>query len=279
MEVLTFWWRVVLSSLAGSADLIGQTLGIFLYGGLVVVLGALWSKRVAGRAQMKAHIARNILEWIVIAIVAWVPFFVFHLFTTPHAMWKEEHTKYDQQKALVDSEHSKLLACQDNNKPDFYPILQYSPAIGRPLQYPNSTSITVLLRLVNRGAPSVTQGWKLQVQLADGSIHEGLKVIPSFDDLSAATGTSFKHPQFVLRGKDDIEEKTAEIAIERGGSRSGFITFLLKDVNYLVPRQKGTKIVLSFRDIYEKEYGIPYTENGGPVIKGPVFVPGLTGRR
>ncbi len=202
--------------------------------------------------------------------------FVFYGF---YSAWTDEHEAVTKRDVTISDMTTNVTRLEkqidDLAKPDFRPVFYYSPSVARPFKFPNDTFVTIMLRLENLGAPSITQGWKLEVTLADGSVHQGRKVIPSFGSMNYSADDHKRDAEMIFHSTDDIEEKTSETAVERGAAKSGAIFFELKDVNYLIPRQKGTKFTLSFHDITGRTYEQTYTMVGGPKLDEPIYVPGL----
>ena len=275
--MLHYWYQVALKALDDSLDYIGDSRGGLLFGGLIVaiVIARLWKKH--GWSDALKKYWRTAGESVVITFAVFALIFTTHLLYEPLHLQQDEEARTKQATNQRDEEHRLRIEEEDRSRPDFHPVINYAPSIGQLQEFPHDAAVTILLRVQNWGAPSITQGWKLRMDLPDGSMHEGFRVIPSFKTMNFSAGAPGSKTQFILHGKDDeIEEKTAETPVERGASKSGYIMFVIKNVDYRAPRQTGTRITVSFRDVRQKEYSMSYVMQGAGTLDEPIYVPGLT---
>ncbi len=171
------------------------------------------------------------------------------------------------------------------DKPEFVPSFPIPPHIGassesyKPYPIPQDAAVvTLIVKIENKGAPSITKNWTFELTTADGVVHKTVvTVIPSFKTMTLYRD---KEDQVagaappILHRDDEIEDKTAAKPIEHNAAPVGFIMYVVPDVKYKTPRQKGTKFRLTFEDINGKQYDCSYVSTG---IRGdqPERVPGL----
>jgi hypothetical protein len=74
-------------------------------------------------------------------------------------------------------------------------------------------------------------------------------------------------PVMLVRS-DMLSEKTLR-PIERGGTQSGWLRFILKGVTADHLRKPGTEVVLSFRDILEHTYEARHLIGSQPIPPQP----------
>lgn len=151
-----------------------------------------------------------------------------------------------------------------------------SPITGQPTEkgHENNTGILVLVRLENRGAPSITKNWQLRIDMPNDRPRYPNKVIPTFHHFTFYRDNG-EEPLTVGGREDDIEEKTAEHAVPQGDARVGFVMYELPEVSYLRLREAGTKFTVSFYDVANIRYELTTTATGGEGSKGPIYIPGI----
>lgn len=95
--MLRYWFGVLYRALLASFDAIGQSQGTLLFAMLGIAIGGglVWYRR--GAEVMKANLLQTALEVVAVAALAWLPFFLWHLFQTPYL--QELETKQKQEEA------------------------------------------------------------------------------------------------------------------------------------------------------------------------------------
>jgi hypothetical protein len=166
------------------------------------------------------------------------------------------------------------------DKPDFVLSFATAPHVGA-IQDMTSrqdlTIVTMIVRIENKGAPSITKNWNFDLTTADGVVHKAVHEVATFKTLTLHQDNDEEikglNPP-VLHREDEIEDKTASQPIAHNAAPVGFIIYSVPEVNYKTPRQKGTKFMLSFEDIDGKRYESTF-ESSGVRDTGPQYVPGF----
>ena len=88
-----YWFSVLHRAFLGSLEAIGQSLYILLYTGLIFAIEALVFLRGQGLAKLKEQWVKEGLKLVLIAIAAWVPFFLGAILQTIYVMHAEARTQ------------------------------------------------------------------------------------------------------------------------------------------------------------------------------------------
>jgi hypothetical protein len=103
-----YWILVLRRAVGASLDAIGQTTGTLVFAAIVMALGAtlLWYRK--GVSAMKADIAQTVLEVLGIAVLAWLPFFIWHLIRTPYLLDQKKQEEVIEAKKALEAGQAEL---------------------------------------------------------------------------------------------------------------------------------------------------------------------------
>lgn len=90
--MLQFWWTALSRAFWDSFLAIESVEGL-LYAGVVVLIVAGRQFRKYGWEAVKRRLFKMLAEGLAIGLLAWIPFFSFHLLRSPYLMWSEEVAK------------------------------------------------------------------------------------------------------------------------------------------------------------------------------------------
>jgi hypothetical protein len=122
---------------------------------------------------------------------------------------------------------------------------------------PMSHHVTFVLTIFNSGTPSIIRNWRLKITGPDGET-----LFPPAVNFIEPGGEFFTNTlatgEVVLRKlKDNFIAEAGAVPIEKGGKRSGFVTFQVDETTREYLMSSATKYDLSFWDINRKEYPLP----------------------
>jgi hypothetical protein len=94
--MVRYWFTVLNNAILASFDAIGQKPGSIAFSitGIVIGVGVVYGRK--GVEAMKADILRSAFEVIAIAVLAWLPFFMWHLARTPFVLHEAQRLKAAQ---------------------------------------------------------------------------------------------------------------------------------------------------------------------------------------
>jgi hypothetical protein len=134
---------------------------------------------------------------------------------------------------------------------------------GDPGSPPIGTVFVIWINLINKGAPSIAQGFTLDFQRStDASpVHIGQATyMPS---------SMWKDPRFNFSDNDYLWEKVSEKPLGKGAAAAGVLTFVAFGVNSNTVKP-GTRFTVSCRDYRGSSYSVRATNGaGGGVPKLP----------
>jgi hypothetical protein len=173
--------------------------------------------------------------------------------------------------ALEATNHALLAEVARLNKP----ILRGSLVgiVAGVSSHLDATGITLMLVVDNIWeVPTIVRGWRAEIDLPAGrTIPLELIHPPGTVTLETAGGGE------IVYGKaDTISEKTSVTVIQGGGSQSGYLLALAKDVPPGEASAKGTVFRVYFQDIQRTEYCASYTSDGNAIeLSGWFGAPGF----
>lgn len=126
------------------------------------------------------------------------------------------------------------------------------------------TGIAVTLQITNTGEPSTAGGWGLIFKL-DG-VDYGFPAVHT--NLTIPDGKGFVAR---VTKADMLYEKVATTPLPKGGSITGLIVFLTKDVSFERLVAERPTVTVVFRDVYGHECR---AEQQGQGLAGPIHEPG-----
>jgi hypothetical protein len=138
----------------------------------------------------------------------------------------------------------------------------------------NTATVTIWLSVTNRGEPSTLDVWKARIITASGKELQplplvlGNRVLRLFPDEHQP-----KEVREFTKG-DQLDEKTIKEAVETGGQRSGFLSYVMHGYPRDELMRPDTVYVLSCQDAYGKgyEFRVKY---GDLEFGGVTNIPGL----
>src|SRR5258708_30420865 len=97
-----YWWKVIKEAFFGSAESVGYSVQTFLYISLVTVLTAWFIWRPQGWAVMKENALKTLLEIVLMGVIAWLPFFLWHIAARSYLRWKTEYDRAETYKTEIE---------------------------------------------------------------------------------------------------------------------------------------------------------------------------------
>jgi hypothetical protein len=127
-------------------------------------------------------------------------------------------------------------------------------------------SVLIVMSIRNLGADSIAEGYNLQVFGVDGGfIGNGtMELLPD----------NFKLGYFKVTNDQLLTNKSEEIPIPRGGSRKGYLFFVIENVDVSLLQRMGTKFVVSFKDVTGRPYSVESVVTHHTLSKNPSWYPG-----
>jgi hypothetical protein len=107
-----YWLSVALRSAINSFDSIGVNWGGAIYSAMVLAMGAFTVFRFY-RQEFRDHVLRNVLLVMLMGVVAWVPFFFWHLIRTPYLIQQKTIIDMSEQIRVLEEEKDSLLQAVD----------------------------------------------------------------------------------------------------------------------------------------------------------------------
>jgi hypothetical protein len=237
-EICTFAWAVI-NNWAGYST-----------GGLIVALVALWHTLKEVPVSRPLGIGLSIVFMLMASFKAW----------------------QDQHNAAIEAKR-KL---EELTKPNFK-ISQGNTIISdaRIVYGGNeekATTMFIPLSVMNQGAPSVINGWKLFCKLKDGTELEGVAYLPAQAQLS------FKGPKgepILIPTASSLFKKGIENPIPTGGQTSGFMMFRFPGDLSAKMTESGTVFTLRIFDISGREYNTEMPMGTGKPVTEFMTIPGV----
>src|SRR5215510_11358272 len=114
-------------------------------------------------------------------------------------------------------------------------------------------AVTLVVSLRNSGAPSVAQGWKLEVNSPSRRVPTVLDPVHvnGYVELPGTSGTK------VDLAKEDLVTKTSQVSIGKSVSVNGVLTFVLSKTSEIGVSNNNTTLTIDFKDSQDKSYRTP----------------------
>jgi hypothetical protein len=177
-------------------------------------------------------------------------------------MWLNEHSKVTQLIKLYQETTMPKL------EGEIYQTItgQIAGTLKDGTQRLGPTGVLLVVSIRNRGADSIAEGYKLQVFDPNSNLigNGSLQLIPP----------RFSLGDINLTNEALLVNKTEEIPIPKGGSRKGYLFFIVKDVDVGQLQNLGTKFVISFQDIAGKPYSAQAVVTHNTITTEPFWFPG-----
>jgi hypothetical protein len=124
-----------------------------------------------------------------------------------------------------------------------------------------AVSLVVFVR--NSGAPSIAQGWNLEVKSPSRRVPTLLEPVhvSGYVDMPGTNGTK------VDLSKEDLVLKTAQVSIAKGARVNGILTFVLSKTSESDVSNNNTSLTLHFKDSLGSPYQTPKSVIGGKATK------------
>ena len=187
---------------------------------------------------------------------------------------------------------SALGACHTSRQPDIKPaptietkttpaleVVAEKPSLSGHIEnvsiYPvpgrrEDLALSLVVFVRNSGAPSIAQGWNLEVKSTSGRVASVVEPvhISGHVEMPGTNGTK------VDLSKEDLALKTAPVAIAKGARVHGILTFVLSKTSESDVSNNNTSLILHFKDSQGNPYQVPKSVIGGKATKR-VSNPGL----
>ena len=130
-----------------------------------------------------------------------------------------------------------------------------------------AVSLVVFVR--NSGAPSIAQGWNLEVKSPSRRVPTVLEPVhvSGYVEMPGTNGTK------VDLSKEDLVLKTAQLSIAKGARVNGILTFVLSKTSEREVSNNNTSLSVHFKDSQGNPYQTPKSVIGGKAK--PTSSPGL----
>jgi hypothetical protein len=124
-----------------------------------------------------------------------------------------------------------------------------------------AVSLVVFVR--NSGAPSLAQGWNLEVKSPSRRVPTVLEPVhvSGYVDMPGTNGTK------VDLSKEDLVLKTAQLSIAKGARVNGILTFVLSKTSERDVSNNNTSLTVHFKDSQGNPYQTPKSVIGGKATK------------
>jgi hypothetical protein len=169
--------------------------------------------------------------FIIVAII--VAFLI-----APIHVWTNEHRAKEKLQAALDDKTPKLA------------LLIHGVGTGHDPQRNGVVSVLASIELTNKGEPSMADQWTVDVITSTGRVLRGRLVYMSPKASITLEGITSGPPSFAT---DPIEEKAMEKPLTSGTKLNGNINAIFPDATLDEIRTPGGKVVVTCRDILDKE--------------------------
>lgn len=124
-----------------------------------------------------------------------------------------------------------------------------------------AVNVTLLVRVLNSGGPSVAWKWHLRVDLTTG---QSVEADASMEPISISLGSSQSSNNMVLDAGHYLPNELMEAPLPSGNGRLGWVTFIFNDISQDDLSHYGNKFTLQFQDVDGKIIECSYTVNTKP---------------
>jgi hypothetical protein len=133
-------------------------------------------------------------------------------------------------------------------------------------------AMSLVVFVSNSGAPSIAQGWNLEVRSPSRRVPTILEPVhvSGYVDMPGTNGTK------VDLSKEDLVLKTAQVSIAKGARVNGILTFVLSKTSENEVSNNNTSLTLHFKDSQGNPYQSPKSVIGGKATR-PISNPSLKG--
>lgn len=168
-------------------------------------------------------------EWELAVLLAFVFFAGFQA-------WQDQYKK-------ADTEHRARLAAEDVSTPKLVAKINMV-VVGKNSK--QQTVVSLIMTIVNHGAPSIANVNHMSVLLKDGKEVTPLLVIPTGKDIHLERD---KEPEMILLAKDYLPEKAISSPIPKGGAVYGWMMYMLPGISNDEMDTPGGRIAMEFSDV------------------------------
>jgi hypothetical protein len=273
MEPVGFWQFVrmcIQSAEDATLSFLGWDTKTLLLGAASLVIGyfLFWWKR--GRKDTQQRAREDFLLIVAPLALLGLSLFIFNLARSPFLVYRNTEHSLQQRVQKLEQDNqicAKALAEEkDKSQPKLtLNIDQLAVGEWHAGALPRETGVLVFASLTNDGAPSIAEGWRLEVALPDGRSVKLPSVYMSPHTTSSGRGWKMDN--------DPLYEK-AMTPIERGAKPRGTLLFLTTAFTYKEMKEVGTKYILNCIDIHGKgvQGELTWTEQMSTM---PQYYPGL----
>lgn len=107
------------------------------------------------------------------------------------------------------------------------------------------TGVTLLVTIVNSGAPSIAWKWKLKIKLASGHVREAVALTgPSNATLVSEVGNK----PITLTTDRYLPNRLLESPVSTGSAKVGWVSFQFDNITHDEIKRIGTEFVVEFQD-------------------------------
>ena len=132
----------------------------------------------------------------------------------------------------------------------------------------NAAQIFIHMSVRNGGAPSSLEGWRLNIKSAFVTL---LNIRPTIIPDGFTLTSSTRKPIATFHKDHTIYEKAVK-PIQRGGLETGWIRFVISEIPAEEIRKPGTRVTVTFRDIWGTQYEASRDMTGES--DQPMYIPG-----
>ena len=141
--------------------------------------------------------------------------------------------------------------------------------IGNVSMYPvpnhrEDLAVSLIISVTNAGAPTVVQGWSLEVN-SRGTRVSGALAPVHVNGVVDMPGSAGKK---VDLGKEDLALKTANVPLAKDASVNGILTFVIPKTTETGLTNNSTRLILHFKDAQGNSYQTPAIVVGAKATSG-----------
>jgi hypothetical protein len=181
-------------------------------------------------------------KWLKIFLIIWC-----FILGASFMAWQDAQTDLANETNKYNSEHQSLLEAEDTSEPKLEVKIGTMMAAHNGLQ---QAVLTLVITVVNHGAPSVVSLDKVSVVTRNGNQFLAKMMIPTGKDvlLSGAQG----NPNVILHANDHFPERAMNSPTPQGGATVGWIMFVIPEISQQELEAPGTQVVVECSDVNGK---------------------------